>query len=1321
MFRKFKLALTLLLGITLHAQSNRGGITGTISDPSGATIPGATVKLTNIGTNQASTLKSSAEGSYTFSSLDPVYYRITVEVPGFKTEVVDQIKVDTATVSTANIGLQPGQVNTQVTITAEAPVVDSASGTLGFSISEKQIGDIPLYDRNILELVMMSPNLNGEAGTEDPDYTTGIVSPGLNIYVNGGRAGSTAILADGVNNTAIGYGRSIVSFSPDVVQEVTVQTSAFSAEYGQTGGGVINASTKSGTNRLSGLVSWYNRNPFFGAQPFSTATTNRPTNTLRSNQGGVIVGGPVVLPKVYNGRNKTFFFFAFEPRVYTATGPIDALLPTPAMRSGDFSDAVMVSNGLTTRELAKQFNIPITGSGVIYDQFAMTGNQFTRMKLATGQSYVPFPNNIIPASFLDPISAKVEAYVPLPAGAPFMDASNLLANYASIRYVRDDEKRYTVRLDHNITDSNRFNVRLTRVPIDGVRLFGDPNSLANKQQVNSTMADESRTMQIALSDTWIISPTKVNELHLNYTYGNFSRLNPPMWRTNNLNTELGLPSIASAGEPYFTLLETPSLFGNVGQTKAPYISYDVENTYGISDTFSWTHGDSTFKFGTDLRNQRQKIESLDYAADPNYTFSPVYTDATGVSGSDGGSEWASFLMGVPNSVLYRDAIIPYYYSWNSAAFFVQNDWKVRPNLTLNIGIRYSLQLPRTEKYNHQGVYLLDEAQAYKLASPITLPNGQVITSAMVPPFAFSGIDGRSRYLTNIDWHGLEPRFGFAWSPDVSWNSQRDLTVRGGYGLSHAPITGEGNSATPDFSANSPTTTLSPLTGGVNSNYIMRLSANPPNMMSLTPQQALNIPANGLVSLNSINIAGFAVPNDFKTPYVQNWNLTISRRFGNNSSVEITYAGSKGTHLFLPPANINQRSTTGIESMYGAGLDPDGNITDPLGRIGPTGAVLSVPRGSEAAPYLGFGRINLDLDGAAASMRHAGVVSFQRRFSKGFSFTANYTYSKSIDNASDTGSAYGLNALGPRTDGQGNLGNPLSLDRSVSTFDMRHVFNATGIYELPFGRGQLLLQHPSRWLEAVAGGWQISGKASANSGYPFAAFIKDSNGFDGTNDSVRMTLNPGVPLKNPLYSSSCPVGAACEPYFNPAAFIHPPVGQLGDLSRTLDGVRSPGRRYLDASMQKNFYPFGKDSSRRLQVRADFLNVLNHPNIFISPSDSEMYSTAISQSAISATEYNAWATYNGQPLSTTAAGTAELQQIDSLTTGNYLKGTSRLPTNFFSIAVPQGFATTSLYSNDIRTLEGLKLFRLRQEYESTFGALDAGGTQPRVIQFALRFYF
>ena len=187
-------------------------------------------------------------------------------------------------------------------------------------------------------------------------------------------------------------------------------------------------------------------------------------------------------------------------------------------------------------------------------------------------------------------------------------------------------------------------------------------------------------------------------------------------------------------------------------------------------------------------------------------------------------------------------------------------------------------------------------------------------------------------------------------------------------------------------------------------------------------------------------------------------------------------------------------------------------------------------------------------------------------------------------------------------------------------------------------------------------------------------------------------NPGVSLVNPLYSSSCPVGAACEPYFNPAAFIHPAVGQLGNLSRTLDGVRSPGRRFLDASMQKNFYPFGKESPRRLQLRADFLNVLNHPNEFISTSNSRMYNAAISQTAISSTEYNAWAAYNGQPLSTTSAGAAELQQIDQLTTTNFLKGTSRLPTDCFSIPVPQGFSTASLYSYDIRTLPGLKLFRM-----------------------------
>ena len=306
------LGVVLVCAAPLLAQTNRGGISGTVRDTSGAVVPGATVTVMNLGTNQTLDLVTSAAGTYAATALEPVEYRVTIELSGFRKAVVDRVKVDTATTSTVDVRLEPGGLQAEVTVTADAPLIDTESGTTGQTITERQIVDLPLNNRSVLDLAVVIPNVTGDAGSEDPGVTSGATVPGFNLSLNGGRPGSTAILADGVNNTGVGLARAVVSFSPEIVQEFTVQTSAYSAEFGQTGGGVINATTKSGTNHLTGTGLWYHRNPATNARPFTLSTTNRPPNNLKTNQVSFSVGGPVVVP-MYDGRDRTFFFLAVEP------------------------------------------------------------------------------------------------------------------------------------------------------------------------------------------------------------------------------------------------------------------------------------------------------------------------------------------------------------------------------------------------------------------------------------------------------------------------------------------------------------------------------------------------------------------------------------------------------------------------------------------------------------------------------------------------------------------------------------------------------------------------------------------------------------------------------------------------------------------------------------------------------------------------------------------------------------------------------------------------------------------------------------------------
>src|SRR5215471_6237473 len=264
-------AIALLSALSIPAQTNRGAITGTVTDQSQSVVPGATITITNAGTNEVRKLTSGDTGAYSALDLDPVMYRVTVEMKGFKKSVVEHVKVDTGGTTTVNVVLQAGAVDTQVTVSADVAMINVDNGTTSHTITSREIQDVPLVNRSVLDLAMVLPNVAGDPGSENPIILTETTCPGCNISVNGGRPLNTQFIADGTNNTGVSLSRTMVSFSPETVQEFTVQTTAFSAEYSNTGGGVISATTKSGTNQFNGAALWYNRNPNFAAAPFTQA------------------------------------------------------------------------------------------------------------------------------------------------------------------------------------------------------------------------------------------------------------------------------------------------------------------------------------------------------------------------------------------------------------------------------------------------------------------------------------------------------------------------------------------------------------------------------------------------------------------------------------------------------------------------------------------------------------------------------------------------------------------------------------------------------------------------------------------------------------------------------------------------------------------------------------------------------------------------------------------------------------------------------------------------------------------------------------------
>jgi len=485
--------------------------------------------------------------------------------------------------------------------------------------------------------------------------------------------------------------------------------------------------------------------------------------------------------------------------------------------------------------------------------------------------------------------------------------------------------------------------------------------------------------------------------------------------------------------------------------------------------------------------------------------------------------------------------------------------------------------------------------------------------------------------------------------------------------------------------------------------------------------------------------------------VQNWDLIIQHEIMRNTVLELGYTGAKGSHLYTQFINMNPRDFNLIQQIEisvvpapgsaGTAVPPIGTettLSDPLGRKDLLGNTISIPWGSLATRFQGFNNLNQYFNSAGSSIRHGGYISFTHR-TRALEMTANYTYSKSIDNVSDASPDTRTLVTGFTGGGNATFGAPLRTDRSISTFDQPHWISARYVYDLPFGRGQRFLNDAWAPLNQIVGGWTTSGVVRFNSEFPFLPVLTDANGLNATTThTVRPDVNISEPLVNPLYNRNCVAVATCEPFVNPSAFIRPVKGTLGDSARVL-AIRGPMQKYFDASIEKSFnFPgrFGAEGKRRIQFRVDALNLFNHPNWQValpmqnSPNDwmtapNEGTVTIINTTGvrsftpITAAEYDTWAGRNSQPLSTTTPGADQLATIRQMVNSQRLS-TGALPTNFWTVPIPRAFATTDPNSYDIRNLNGFKLYRLRQAYNTGFGQLRELQL-PRYLQFGVRIFF
>ena len=451
-------------------------------------------------------------------------------------------------------------------------------------------------------------------------------------------------------------------------------------------------------------------------------------------------------------------------------------------------------------------------------------------------------------------------------------------------------------------------------------------------------------------------------------------------------------------------------------------------------------------------------------------------------------------------------------------------------------------------------------------------------------------------------------------------------------------------------------------------------------------------------------------------------------------LEAAYVGTKGTHLYSANVNLNNPNVAQVLAFQAAGQNPTvANINDPLGRKNANGGTYQVTLDSLVSPYFGYGTVSTILDASGNSIRHAGYVNFMRRQAPGLTLLANYTFGKSIDDGSDASPDKGTLTTSNVNGGQYTLGGSRALDRSVSPFDIKHQLNTTFIYDLPYGAGRRWGANAWAPVKFLLGGWSTTGIERFYSGYPATVTMADANFISGTlTHAARPNLVAGVPLVNPLYNSSCQTSASCQPYLNPAAFERPAYGQLGDAPRTFDAVRGPMQQTFDFSVQKS-WNIGESGKRRVQFRVDMINAFNHP-VFRAPINNGGgtdvfnatggYPNFTVTKANVTTYYSSWAAANAAPSATSAQGIANINALYSQIASQE-NSAGVLPANFYSIAVPQGFALSNANSFNLLdpSLTGFKLNQLKTGYTSGFGTLSYANAviPPRYIQLGLKIYF
>lgn len=825
-------------------------------------------------------------------------------------------------------------------------------------------------------------------------------------------------------------------------------------------------------------------------------------------------------------------------------------MATEAEREGDFSQSVY--NTATNQRifLFRQFEFNESGT-------ALT-NQ--RIQLGPGEAYPQWENNIIPKRFISPIGQRILKMQPLPN----MPLNAIGQNYSVFRHVRNTDNRFMLRGDQLLTSANRVTFRVARVPVKGERYF-----MGGLQEQVPT--DTSLGTNMAFSHTYTWGGNKVNELRLGFNRSVIERRQKDLQLSNNWYKEYGFPTRLDRGFPQISVGDSSVQAWSTN----PGLN-EIDNFYQLTNIFNWTKGTHSIKTGVEIHAPQQNL--IDHAnVGGSWGFNASMTNigsgntaaVLGIPNAQTGLGMASLLLGYPNSVTMAPAVIPYQYRWKYYAAFFQDDYRVTPRLTLNLGARYQVEVPRSEKHNNQGYFV-----AETVTNSAGRPQGGYVQ--------LNGLGGARKTLWNTRYNGIEPRLGFAYRiPPII----KGLTVvRGAYAISHVATNGLFRIPIPDLS---PRSAQMAANGAANGGWV-QMDRNP----LIVPSEPFAWPKDGkLVDTANINAIYYINP-EVSMPYIQQWNFGLGFQFGKDYGLEVNYVGSKGTNLFGPSALYNSIDMARYRTQYVAGFNMTERVPNPDGLTDQNGNVITVARQDLLRPVPILGSITNPLGQGYNSIYNALQVNLRRRFTGGMQFHANYTWMKSIDSSSCEGQFCNDNIQNWGVGFPQLRGGDRRLERSVSVFSIPHVFRFNYNWDLPFGRGKAFGAGVPRWLHQVIGDWKVSGTGGVQTGSPLQAGIGTNAGFPEDVGRIRPNINSGVDpilpgwrqnLNNPVTQRT--------PYVNSLALFSPPERlTVGNAPRVLDKVRMPNRGSYNMSIMKEVRV---REQVRLAFRAELYGALNHP--------------------------------------------------------------------------------------------------------------------------------